>query len=187
MTCIVAIKQRIPGSDKDTVMMACDSAATANHNLTIRKDLKMGKCGDFVVGFTSSYRMGQLLLHQFFPKGPNNYDDLENYMNTIFVEEVRMLFKTFGVTRVVESVEQGGEFLVAYKDRLFMIAGDFQVSESLQNFDAIGSGANLALGALHAVEKFSPGSSSKVKLTTALEAAESFNITVRRPFHFLET
>ena len=74
---------------------------------------------------------------------------------------------------------RSGSFLVAHKDRLFRIDDDFQVAEALSGCDAVGCGADFALGALYAMPE--------KNVLKALEAAEFLANGVRRPFIIIET
>ena len=57
MTCIVGYL------DKETVYLGGDSAGTdGNYSQHIRKDKKVFQNGPFIFGFTSSFRMGQILM-----------------------------------------------------------------------------------------------------------------------------
>jgi ATP-dependent protease HslVU (ClpYQ) peptidase subunit len=53
------------------------------------------------------------------------------------------------------------------------------------DYAAVGSGAELALGALYALE--SSGRTPRERLKRALSAAEQFNAGVRGPFSFVST
>ena len=59
MTCIAAI------TEKGKVYMGGDSAGVSGYDITIRADEKVFKNGQCVFGFTSSFRMGQLLCYKF--------------------------------------------------------------------------------------------------------------------------
>ena len=55
MTCIVGL------IDGRRVWMGGDSAGVSGLDITVRADAKVFRNGDFLIGFTSSFRMGQLL------------------------------------------------------------------------------------------------------------------------------
>lgn len=172
MTCIAAI------SHNGTVFMGADSAGIAGLSLTIRKDPKIYKVGNFIFGFTDSFRMGQLLGYKFDP--PKHYDDktIEQYMHTDFIESLRVTLRDGGFSRSNNGEESAGTFLVGYKGRLFKVESDYQIGENVEPFDAVGCGAELAIGALFATKEMKP----EQRLNIALEAAEAFSAGVRRPF-----
>lgn len=174
MTCIVGLV----GADR--IYIGADSAGTDSQmGQTIRRDGKLFQNGPYLIGFSGSYRVGQLIQYAGLPEPAQN-DDLPRFMVTTFIESVRQILKAGGVAQKKEEVESGGFFLVAIRGRLFNIASDYQVGESADPFDATGSGERSALGAMYAMKDATLGPT--VKITTALEAAERYHAAVRRPF-----
>jgi ATP-dependent protease HslVU (ClpYQ) peptidase subunit len=176
MTCIVGILDK----QLKQVVIGGDSAESNGCSLSIRKDTKVFENGDFVIGCTSSFRMIQLLRFSFKPPKIKSKDIYE-YMCTDFINAVRSCFIDGGFTEKNSGgAETGGNFLVAYKDRLFKIQCDFQVSENLNGIDAVGCGADFALGALFSLSE--QNMTTKDKVLKALEAAEFLALGVGRPF-----
>lgn len=156
-----------------------DSAGVGDHySLTVRADAKVFTNGPYVMGFTSSFRMGQLL--RWALKAPEPDGDLEAFMATTFVDAVRDCLREGGWISKESERERGGDFLVGIRGRLFCIQGDFQVAEAADGYAAVGCGYHLALGALYATAKSRMAPDKRVRL--ALEAAERFNAGVRGPF-----
>lgn len=172
MTCIVAV------AHKGDVWMGADSAGVAGTRLTVRRDPKIYRVGDFLFGFTSSFRMGQLLGYTFKPPQHPSELGVERYMNTVFIDALRDCLKAGGYARTNNGAEEAGLFLVAYRARIFRVDDDYQVGESGEAFNAVGCGADLALGALHATRDKAPAD----RVEVALGAAEAFSAAVRRPF-----
>lgn len=176
MTIIAAVRWR------GAIIMGADSAGTADYQLTIRQDRKSFVVGPYVMGFTWSFRMGQLLAHGFKPpEPPRRSRDLERFMVVDFVDSVRALLKTAGWARVTNGQEEGGVFLVGVRGRLFRVEADYQVGEARDDYDAVGSGADVARGALFAGRSFKP----EHRIRLALRAAERHNAGCRAPFHLL--
>jgi ATP-dependent protease HslVU (ClpYQ) peptidase subunit len=172
MTCIVGLV------DGGSVWIGGDSAGVDGHfSLRVRRDPKVFVNEGFIFGFTSSFRMGQVLAHSFSPPKQKVGQDPYAFMVTDFVDGVRQTLKNAGYARAKDGEESGGTFLVGHAGRLFAIHDDYQVGETDDGFDAVGSGADVALGALHA-SMGEPGD----RLRAALAAAERFNAAVRRPF-----
>ena len=174
MTCIVGLV------DNGKVYMGADSAGVAGYDLMLRADQKVFQNGDFLMGFTSSFRMGQLLRYKLNPPKLHSDDDLYQYMVAQFAESVRTCLKEGGYTHNDNGKESGGTFLVGVKGRLFSIHDDFQVAEFQDSFCAVGGGADFALGVLYATAGKDMAAEDRVKL--ALQAAEHFNAGVRGPF-----
>lgn len=164
--------------DSGSVLIGGDSAGIGGYQLTVRRDSKTFTNGPYVFGFTSSFRMGQIIRHAFTPPEPTG--DLEAFMCTAFVDELRKALRDGGWARIEQAQEQGGCFLVGVSGRLFKVDGDFQVGEALDGFDAAGCGDDLALGALYATAD--SGLAAEDRLMLALRAAERFSAGVRGPF-----
>jgi ATP-dependent protease HslVU (ClpYQ) peptidase subunit len=173
MTCIVGLVH------DGKVYMGGDSAGVAGYDLTVRADEKVFTNGEFIMGFTSSFRMGQLLRYKFKPPYHMPGVPTDEYMVTSFVDEVRKCLREGGYARNNNGEESGGTFLVGYKGELFVIHDDYQVAKVVDGFAAVGCGYQVARGALFAT---SPGLLPEDRVKKALEAAERFSAGVRGPF-----
>lgn len=181
MTCIAGYVDK----KKKCVYIGGDSAAVGGFNITIRKDTKVFRNGDFVIGCTTSFRMIQLLRFSFIPPSIGNKEIYE-YMCTDFVNEIRTCFTDGGfIQKAKAGDDMGGQFLVGYKDRLFFIDSDFQVGESVCGYDSVGCGHAYANGAFYVIDAKSIKTEDKV--TEALKAAAFFSAGVQGPFLILNT
>jgi hypothetical protein len=176
MTCIVGL---VAGGQ---VYIGGDSAAASGWDLVQRADRKVFRNGEFVMGFTSSYRMGQLLAFGFQPPAVAPGADLFSYMVTDFIDAARQRLKDGGFATTKDAAENGGQFLVGVAGRLFNVGSDYQVGESVHGFDACGCGAQIALGSLRSTRLWR---NPKKRITEAMEAGEAFSAGVRGPF-FIE-
>lgn len=165
--------------EKGTVFIGADSAGVGGLNLTIRKDRKVFRNGDFIIGGTSSFRMLQLLHHKFVPPTYDPAIDVEKFMVTTFVDAVRQCFKDGGYATKSSEQEWGGDFLVGFRGRLWNIGSDYQVGEPLSDYDAVGCGLDIARGVLYAT----PDMQSEKRLELALKASEAHSAGVRGPFY----
>lgn len=192
MTCVVAV------TDGERVVMGADSASVSQLDIHIRETQKLFRAGPYAIGFTRSWRMGQILEYVTELPEPCDSDDgkeLEHFMVASFVPVIRQSFidhgfsKTLRVARTADYTEEGqeaaGVFLVALRGHIFEIRDDYQVARPVTPYAAVGSGAIAALAALHA-----PYAHTKLplkeKAEAALVAAETYTQSVRNPFHFLE-
>jgi hypothetical protein len=176
MTCIVGV------CHEGRVLIGADSAGIAGYDRTIRADRKVFKNGEFVMGFTSSFRMGQLLAVKLAPPHYHPDVDVWRYMVGDFVEAARACLRTGGFSEINNAVERGGIFLCGFRGRLFKIESDFQVGESVDGFDAAGCGESYALGSLAETD----GWALHDRVLHALSAAERFSAGVKGPFHIEE-
>lgn len=170
--------------DHGHVYLAGDSAGVAGLVLTVRADAKVFRNGPYVMGFSGSFRMGQLLRYSLTPPEPV-VEDLDRFMVTTFINSVRDCLKAGGFARKDSEVESAGFFLVGVHGRLFEIESDYQVGESVDPYLAIGCGLDLARGALHATEHL--GLAPHQRLTMALQAAERYSGGVCGPYAYAST
>lgn len=172
MTCIVGY---VEGNQ---IVMGGDSAGVGGYELIVRADQKVFRNGPMLFGFTSSFRMGQLLRYAL--TVPTHHPDvpIDTYMVTVFIDAVRTCLKDHGWASKSSERESGGTFLVGYQGRLFSVQDDYQVECAVDPYNACGCGAQVALGAMHASRL--PG---RERVQAALEAAERFSAGVRGPFH----
>jgi ATP-dependent protease HslVU (ClpYQ) peptidase subunit len=174
MTCVVGL------ISEDRVYIGADSASVDVSDLVTRPTNvpKVFKRGKFLIGYTTSFRMGQLLEHWLdVPSRPDGQKG-QVYMVKEFVERVRELFKDKGFATVKNSNEKGGTFLVGYNGCLYTIHGDFQVAELSDGFDAVGCGSEFALGAMAALTDLKPAQ----RIKKSLEIAAYFSAGVCPPF-----
>lgn len=177
MTCIVGV------ADGKKVSLGADSCGSDGWLAVTRRDSKLFRKDEFLIGFTTSFRMGQLLEYATtLPKPPNDSESLFGFMCTQFVDSIRSSLKLGGWSEKEKDKESGGTFLVGIRGRLFRVDSDYQVMESSFGFDAVGKGAQVAMGALHATK----GEVTSARLQKALEASEALCESVRPPFLFLE-
>jgi ATP-dependent protease HslVU (ClpYQ) peptidase subunit len=67
---------------------------------------------------------------------------------------------------------------------IFEVGEDYQVIRPTRPFAAVGAGAQAALAALSALDRF-PDLTLEQRARTALEVAEEHSSAVRGPFHFV--
>ena len=183
MTCIVGFLDK----ENDKVYIGADSLGGGGTSKTIRKDPKVFINDEYIIGFTSSFRMGQLLQFADLPKMLHeDKDDTFKFMVTKFIPSIRTLFKEGGYATISSNEESGGTFLVGLNGCLFCIEGDFQVAVPMDGYDSCGCGVDLALGSLFTsqnsiIEKRKP----EYKIKLALQSACSSSAFVEGPFLIL--
>jgi ATP-dependent protease HslVU (ClpYQ) peptidase subunit len=175
MTCIVGIRH------EGEVFIGGDALGSTHYRKAVRSDGKIFRNGPFVMGFTSSYRMGQLLRYAFKP--PVIGDDIDQYMVVDFVDAVRKCLREGGWQQTDDGQDVGGSFLVGYQDRLFAIHSDYQVASNDCGYDAVGSGEAFAMGSLFSTEGLDP----KARIRTAIKAATFSSPSVGGPVTILKT
>lgn len=174
MSCVVGLKH------EGSVYIGADSAGVSGWDIMERADRKVFRSAPFIYGFTSSFRMGQLL--QYSLKVPDRHGDEsgDQFMCTKFVDAVRECLKAGGYAKKEHDEESAGEFLVGTPwGSLYRVAEDYQVAESALGYDAIGCGSAYALGAMTALDITIP----ELRITEALAISHKHSAGVRPPFH----
>ena len=174
------------------VYIGADSAGvcTTTLSLMIRRDPKVFQVGPFLIGYTSSFRMGQVLrfgeagstLAELLVLHDKENSDPYDLVVTKLIPWCRRCFKEAGFAEKEKERESGGAFLVGFRSRLFSIGTDYQVAESVYPFDAVGCGADLVLGSLFSTAKLGKKLPPTIRVKMALEAAAAFSAGVRPPF-----
>jgi hypothetical protein len=166
--------------------MGGDSAAVSGMDIQVCSNPKIFKIRDFVIGYTSSFRMGQLLqynldLPERSTESPGT--DLE-YLVAEFIPAVRKTLSIGGYTTIVNNNESGGVFLVAYKRKAYCVWHDFQIIRNDAGFVACGSGESYAIGALGVMDLLNGNPVEAVR--KALEVAGRFSAAVRPPYYVID-
>ena len=181
MTCIIGLKH------EDKVYIGYDSLGSNGYSGNIRKDRKAFKLKDnneAIIGFTSSYRMGQLLMYS--DELINKEEEINHeYMVTKFIPKIIDIFKGGKYSRNDNGEESGGIFLLAHKNNLFKIESDFQVAEYMDKYLACGCGEDFALGSLYTTEKINMSPIERIHV--ALQVASKHSVGVAPPFYIINT
>jgi ATP-dependent protease HslVU (ClpYQ) peptidase subunit len=183
MTCIVAIAQN------GTVYMGSDHAASDDKSgwIISRKEPKVFKVGQYGIGFTDSFRMGQILQYNWTPPKytpTKTNSGLDKFMRTKFIDSIKDAFSQHGFGSHSPGQDaEGGIFIVGVEGRVFTVDEDFHVGEAVVNYMAEGSGAMFALGALYATKN---QKNPKMRMKVALEAATEFSMSVAPPFTYIQ-
>lgn len=175
MTCIIGLEEN------GKAYLGADSAGTAGMQQWTSLVPKLFINGDFTIGYTSSYRMGQILQFANFPK-PEDGVYSEKYMVTQFVEFIRGEFKDKAYSIIKENQETGGFFIVGVSNRVFYIESDYQVQIHADGIYTTGCGEEFARGAMMALKELPP----KERILKSLEISAEASAGVAPPFHFLE-
>jgi ATP-dependent protease HslVU (ClpYQ) peptidase subunit len=185
MTCIVGLIDK----EKGEILIGGDSCGgdATHYHCQIRKDPKVFKRNEFIMGFTSSFRMGQLLMsdNRFSIREQRSKESDYEYMVSAFIPAIQKLFSEGGYIEKDKEVLSGGCFIVGYKSNLYEIQSDFQVAEFLVTYMAVGCGEFYALASLYNTEKSKL--TPRQRIIKALETAAHFSAYVRPPFNIISS
>ena len=171
MTCIVGLEHN------GKVYLGGDAAAVSPNEIQAISESKVFITGKFIIGYTDSFRMGQLLEYNLNVPKQEKEEDLK-YLITKFVPAVRECLRDGGFAKNENGVEEGGNFLLGYKGKIYYFGTDFQITRKIDGFDTLGAGESFAMGALTAIDKKDP----EKALLKALEVASKCSPFVIPPF-----
>ena len=143
---------------------------------------KVFRLDQFIIGYTTSFRMGQILQYHL-AVSPQEEESDNRYMIVTFAEAVRACLKDYGFATVDNNLESGGTFLVGYRGHLYCMYSDYQISEAADGIGACGCGQAYALGAMKALAAIPP----EARIQQSLEIAAYFSGAVIPPFHILHS
>jgi len=196
MTCVVGI------ADNGMVWMGADSGAISGYDNVISGVKKVFKKNGFIIGYTTSFRMGQILEnhidYKFLAEKAKEYNNQLEFLVVEFIQAAREALKIHGYTNIEGNTETGGTFMLGFNGKLYLIASDFQVlplgNDQLIVFHAIGCGADYAMGALNSTYNFTFLSDGKTRekyrdpevlIGMALSVSSSYSYAVCEPFYAL--
>jgi len=174
MTCIIGIEA------DGKAYIGADSSACSDSDVRATAMPKVFRNNGVVIGYSTSFRMGQLLQYMDIPQ----YDiPDEKYMITKFIEAVREEFKIKGYSTINNNEETGGSFIVGIGGYVYGIHSDYQVQRYIDGIIAVGCGMDYAYGALRALDNLP----AKDRILKSLEIAAYYSRGVCAPFTVLET
>ncbi len=180
MTCIVGLC-----SNSKTYLGGDAAGADNSGNISSRIEPKVFRRDDYILGYTSSFRMGGILEFIVPPPAPKPENiSLREHLIVSWISQLRKAFKEEGYLTINNNEESGGTFLIGYHGELCIIQSDLQVGSTIDRYSAVGSGMYFALGSLHTTAKIGKINARR-RVVLALHAAAEHNAFVRPPFTIL--
>lgn len=190
VTCVVGVEYEENGERK--VLLAADSAATNDYTTQVVRGPKVFRVGDLLIGFTTSFRMGQLLQYRLPHCLPKKAHEHLDPMEHIITNVIPAIIYALDDGRYIKDQNQrieAGTYLIGCSGRLFEVSDGFGVCEWQDGYGAIGSGYQPALGAMFATyppvtAKATFGQATKMAYE-GLSAAVQFSGSCSRPFSII--
>lgn len=192
MTCLVG------WAGHGQVVIGADTATTSNSDIRTRAEPKVFKrtvgadAVPMLIAHSGSPRASQLVRYALeLPEMPEpTTGGAERWLATVFVDGLRECLKGGGHARRDDEEESWhGMLLVGVYGRLFTIHTDYQIVEHPEPYSSLGAGQAYALGACAVLEELGMAKLDAWGLEgcvmAALEAAEKFCTSVRRPFNIV--
>lgn len=150
--------------NKNNVYIGADSQGSSGWDSRNRADPKVFKAHGILYGFTSSYRMGQILrFHSEEVSCFSRGGDVYKYVVTKLVPMWRRILGEHGFKSTDNSVEKGGTFIIGIDGHIFSIQDDFQVAQHEEDYCSVGCGFSYALGAMSILDTLDLTPEEKIK------------------------
>jgi ATP-dependent protease HslVU (ClpYQ) peptidase subunit len=191
MTCVVGYK------DGDAIYLGSDSYVGSVENgiqHVLANPEKIFQTGQFLIGVAGSMRIGQLLHHGLRVAKQRRGDSDQKYLVINVMSAIRSLLQEHCQWGSAEDDSEVGmmydtDLILAYKNQIYMIDVDLQVQQIVGNYVCIGSGREVANGAMFAFEngdvaEVAVSAPDRIKL--ALQAATHHQSGILPPYHIMQ-
>jgi ATP-dependent protease HslVU (ClpYQ) peptidase subunit len=170
MTCIVGVVK------EGNVWIGGDLMGSNGFTKKVYPDTKVFVNGDFLFGYTSSFRMGQILQYNW--EQPPRIEGMTDrqYLQLDVIESIRNCFEVYGIGEFKNGEHQGGNFLVGYKGCLYEMQDNFSILKN-EDFAAVGSGGFHAEAVLKVLTE-DPNFDPYYVIQKAIEVASNFTTSV---------
>ena len=176
MTCIVGIEV------EEGIYIGGDSQGSNGYTTRAVSTKKVFKTGKFVIGYTDSFRLGQLLEQNLVVSDQEeNVEDLR-YIITVFIPALRECLIDGGYCRIKDNAEHGGTFLVGYKGSLYKVQNDYGVLTFSDGICAVGCGTTYALASMYTSMLLGQVDDPVKVIHTALDTASYLSEGVAPPY-----
>jgi 20S proteasome alpha/beta subunit len=142
----------------------------------------------YLFGYAGSVKFGKLIEHGFEPptyRGEDADGELDEFMNTDFVEALSAFLEEKTFSMFDDKPEIGAStsgLLVGIEGRIFEIEYELAAIEFADNYAAIGSATEFAIGALATHKNIYGKKYLKNNITNALKVAAKHSTTCSEPF-----
>lgn len=167
MTCIVGLRQN------DRIYLASDSQTTWGYTKH-DSGSKIIKKGELSIAFCGQCSVAHTLEHRLVcPDVPENDED--KWLHVLLPDAMRKALQEVNLYKNDNNeIVSGADFIVGWRDHLATISTDFYVAPVLRDYVALGTGGEVAVGALYASE----GRNAHKRLETAVNAAQLWSVGV---------
>ncbi|EHU8781235.1 hypothetical protein N0S44_000473 [Escherichia coli] len=159
MTCIIAHTDGVTsfiagdkmGSDGFTKSIQTEPKVFEKEFVKISGDDGLTRTKDVMtIGFTTSFRMGQLLTYNLNLPDQNSNETFLQYLVLKVIPLIRQMFKDEWGARDTTQDVGGGQFIILHNHTIYEIQEDFSVLQSKSRVASVGSGTYHAIAAMQA-------------------------------------
>jgi len=169
-------------------VMGCDSRLSDEHGrFQIAKTPKIVDNNSILIGGCGSSRASNVLHYGYKQPKPTAQEDLNTYMTQKFIPAMRKNFVDAGIDMKEdgEVAENDGGVLISVKGEIYAIQNDYSWDTDIRNVYVMGSGGDIALGAMAAlgVEKITTPAQAEAMIRKAITIAIQYDNMCSQPIH----
>jgi len=163
------------------VYIGADSASIAEDSYDVVRDPKVFLKNGWAVAHAGYWRLGDLLQYRLrLPKVPDNPADIVKTVKLDVVDELKKMIVENDIPMIEKDEPIDWFILIGAKGQLYLIDRSLHVERSKCKHNAIGTGAQYALGALDALDD--SGLTAHQRMTTAFEITARRCTAIRGPY-----
>ena len=169
-------------------VMGCDSRLSDEHGrFQIAKTPKIVDNNGILIGGCGSSRASNVLHYGYMQPKPTIKEDLNTYMTQKFIPAMRKNFVDAGIDMKEDGdvAQIDGGFIISVKGQVFSVSEDYSWDTDVRNVYVMGSGGDVALGALAAlgVEKVNTIKEAERMIRKAISIAIQYDNMCSQPIH----
>ena len=169
-------------------VMGCDSRLSDdNGRFQVAKTPKIVENNSILIGGCGSSRASNVLHYGYVQPKPTLKEDLNAYMTQKFIPAMRKNFVDAGIDMKEDGdvAQIDGGFIISVKGEVFSVSEDYSWDTDIRNVYVMGSGGDVALGALAAlgVEKVTTAIQAETIIRKAIAIAIKYDNMCSEPIH----
>jgi ATP-dependent protease HslVU (ClpYQ) peptidase subunit len=169
-------------------VMGCDSRLSdENGRFQVSKTPKIVDNNSILIGGCGSSRASNVLHYGYVQPKPTLKEDLKSYMAQKFIPQMRKHFADAGIDMKEDGdvAQHDGGFLVSVKGQVFSVSEDYSWDTDVRNIYVMGSGGDVALGALAAmgIQKVTTVAQAERMIRKAIAIAIEYDMYCSEPIH----
>lgn len=169
-------------------VLGCDSRTSDdNGRFAINKAPKIVDNNGILIAGCGSLRASNILHFGYTQPKPTAAENLDKYMTQKFIPEMRKNFTAAGIDIKEDGdvAQNEGGFLVSVKGQIYQVEEDYSWDTDIRNVYTMGSGGDIALGALAAlgVQKVRTPEQAETIIRKAIAIAIDHDMYCSKPIH----
>ena len=169
-------------------VLGCDSRISdEDGRFQISKDPKIVDNNGVLIASCGSSRTANILHYGYVQPKPGPKENLNSFMSSKFIPAMRKNFVDAGIDMKEdgEVAENDGGILVSIKSEIYAIQNDYSWDTDIRNVYVMGSGGDIALGALAAlgVSRVKTMQQAERMIRKAINIAIEYDMYCSKPIH----